>query len=179
MKKLKVWDPLVRLTHWSVALGIVLNGMVIDDESKLHQQIGYTVLALVAVRLIWGLIGPRHARFADFPPDPGAAMGQLSEMVGGRKRIHLGHTPLGALMIYNLWASILMIGLSGYMMTTTTFWGVEWVEELHEVFANWVFFSAILHVGAVILESRRTGVNLPRAMVTGIKTVPEEKAQIS
>ncbi|MYM54356.1 cytochrome b/b6 domain-containing protein [Thalassovita mangrovi] len=176
MTQSNVWDPLVRMTHWGVALGIILNGAIVDKDSNLHETVGYTVLALVGLRLIWGLIGTRHARFRDFPLDPGAAMEQLSDMIGGRKRIHLGHTPLGALMIYNLWASILMICLSGYMMTTNTFWGVEWVEEVHELFANWVFFSAVLHVAAVILESRRTGVNLPRAMVTGVKTLPEEKA---
>ncbi|WP_323784549.1 cytochrome b/b6 domain-containing protein [Thalassovita sp.] len=175
MENRKVWDPVVRLTHWGVALGIVLNGAVIDDESKFHTRVGYTVLALVVLRLVWGLVGSRHARFADFPPNPSASMDQLSDMVSGRKRIHLGHTPLGALMIYNLWASILLIGLSGYMMTTTAFWGIEWVEEMHELFANWVYFSALLHVVAVILESRRTGVNLPRSMVTGVKSVPSEK----
>ncbi|WP_058264472.1 cytochrome b/b6 domain-containing protein [Thalassovita gelatinovora] len=175
MKNCKVWDSVVRLTHWGVALGIVLNGVVINDESKLHTRIGYTVIALVVLRLIWGLIGSHHARFADFPPDPAASMDQLSDMVSGRKHIHLGHTPLGALMIYNLWASILMIGLSGYMMTTIRFWGVEWVEGMHEIFANWVYFSALLHVVAVILESRRIGVNLPLAMVTGVKSVQSKK----
>lgn len=173
MEQRKVWDPLVRLTHWGVALGIVLNGAILDEESALHLTVGYAVLALVGLRLIWGLIGTRHARFSDFPPDRLAAMVQLRDIAIGRKRTHLGHTPLGALMIYNLWASIGLISLTGYMMTTTTFWGVEWVEEMHELFVIWVYFSAALHVTAVIWESRRTGVNLPRAMVTGSKTVPE------
>lgn len=173
MKTVKVWDPLVRLFHWSLVAGIVANGLLLNEESKLHIQVGYVVLGLVAVRIVWGLIGTKHARFSDFPPDLGASLEQARDVSLGRRRVHLGHTPLGALMIYNILATVLLIGASGYMMTTITFWGMEWVEEVHEVFVNWLWVSVVLHVAAVLFESRRTGVNLPRAMVTGRKVLPE------
>jgi cytochrome b len=76
-------------------------------------------------------------------------------------------------MIFNLLGSVLLIGLTGYMMTTNTYWGVDWVEETHEALVTWAEISIVLHVLAVIWESRRTGVNLPRAMITGVKTVPD------
>ena len=79
---------------------------------------------------------------------------------------------LGALMIYNIFFSVALICLSGYLMTTDMFWGEEWVEELHEAAVNWVEFSVVLHVAAVLFESLRTKVNLPRAMVTGYKEIP-------
>ena len=173
MITVKVWDPLVRIFHWSLVATFAANALILDPESDLHRWIGYTAVTLVVLRILWGLVGSRHARFADFPPNLGAAMGQVQDMATGRVRHHRGHTPLGALMIYNLLLTMLAIGATGYAMTTTMFWGVEWVEEAHEVLVSWAEISVVLHILAVIYESRRTGVNLPRSMVTGVKTMPE------
>ncbi len=101
-------------------------------------------------------------------------MAHLSDIATGRKRVHLGHSPLGALMILNLLVSIALIAVSGYMMTTNAFWGVGWVESLHESLVLWAGVSVVLHVGAVVWESLRTGVNLPRAMITGVKDIPQD-----
>lgn len=67
-RQVAVWDPLVRLIHWSVALTILLNGAFVEEESKTHEWVGYVALGLVGLRLVWALIGPRHARFSAFPP---------------------------------------------------------------------------------------------------------------
>ncbi len=174
MKNVKVWDPLVRIFHWTLVLAFAGNALFIDDESKLHLQVGYLIIGLIAFRVVWGFVGTKHARFSDFPPSASGAIEQVGDMATGRKRIHMGHTPLGALMIYNLILTLALIGLSGYLMTTDAFWGVEWPEELHEIAVSWAEVSVVAHIAAVIVESRRTRVNLPRAMVTGVKTVPEE-----
>ena len=176
MRKVKVWDPVVRLFHWSLVAAFAANALLVDEESRLHLQIGYFILALVAVRVVWGLIGTRYARFSSFPPSLSGALAQLGDIATGRRRIHAGHTPLGALMIYNLLGTLVLIGLTGWLMTTEMFWGVEWPEELHEALVAWAEISVVLHVAAVILESRRTGVNLPRAMVTGTKLLPGDQA---
>lgn len=170
----KVWDPFVRVFHWTLAAGFVANAVLTDPEHDLHRLVGYAIGALVALRIVWGLMGPRHARFASFPPSPSGALAQMADMASGRRRVHLGHTPLGALMIYNLLLTLLVIVGSGYAMTTIAFWGVEWVEELHEAAVTWAEVSVLIHVAAVIWESRRTGVNLPRAMITGYKEIPDE-----
>jgi cytochrome b len=174
MTDYKVWDPLVRLFHWSLVAGFVANALLVDPDSALHNRIGYAILTLIGIRVLWGLVGPHFARFAAFPPDPWAALAQLEDIASGRRRVHLGHTPAGALMIYNLLATILLIGLTGYLMTTDMFWGVNWVETAHETLVGWAEFSVVLHVAAVLGESWRTRVNLPRAMVTGVKSVPDE-----
>lgn len=174
MKTYRIWDPAVRLFHWSLVAGFAANALFTDDESKLHRWIGYAVVALVLFRLAWGFLGPRYARFASFPPDPRAALHQLRDIATGKRRVHLGHTPLGALMIYNLLASMLVIGVSGYLMTTDRFWGVAWTEQLHEAAVTWAELSVVAHILAVVWESRRTGVNLPQAMITGVKAVPDE-----
>ena len=172
MNRLNVWDPLVRLFHWSLVIGFGANALIVDDDSKLHQWIGYAVVALVLARILWGVVGTRYARFTSFPPSLSGAVAQMHEILSGEKRIHIGHTPLGALMIYNLLAAMLVIGLSGWLMTTDAFWGTEWPEELHEAAVVWAEISVVLHIAAVLFESWRTRVNLPRAMVTGCKDLP-------
>lgn len=172
MNRIKVWDPVVRIFHWSLVGGFTANALFVDDESDLHIYIGYTIIALLALRIVWGFVGTRYARFSSFPPSAKGAVEQLQDTVTGRVTVHKGHTPLGALMIYNLLVTVAVIGLSGWLMTTDMFWGVEWPEELHELAVGWAEFSIVLHVAAVIFESIRTQVNLPRAMVTGYKELP-------
>ncbi len=172
--KIRVWDPFVRVFHWSVVAGFTANALFTNAEKSLHHNIGLAVLGLVVLRLVWGLVGPRHARFSDFPPDPGAAMDQMREMVSGRRNIHLGHSPLGALMIYNLLLTLIAIGVTGYMQTTVAWFGIDWVKEVHEALVTWAEISVVLHILAVFTESRRLGVNLPRSMLTGYKSLPDQ-----
>ena len=173
VRQITVWDPLVRLIHWSLALTILLNGAFVEEESRTHEWIGYVALGLVGLRLVWALIGPKHARFSAFPPSPARASRHLKAMLAGNRSAHLSHNPLGALMVYNLWLSVIAIGMTGYMLTTITFFGVVWVEELHEAVFNWLLFSVALHVAGVAFDTRRSGVNLTRAMINGRKTIPE------
>lgn len=173
MQRTKVWDMPLRMFHWALVLLFAANALIVDHDSATHLYIGYAIVALVAFRLIWGMAGTRHARFASFPPSIEGALGQIKDMTTGRKTVHTGHTPLGALMIYNLLLTLAVIGLSGYLMTTDMFWGTEWTAELHEAAVTWAEFSVVAHIAAVIYESLRTGVNLPRAMVTGYKDLPD------
>lgn len=175
MKKIKVWDPFVRIFHWSLVGLFTANALIVDDDGKLHIWIGYAVFALVCLRILWGVVGTRYARFASFPPSLSQAVGQLTDIATGRRREHLGHTPLGAWMIYNLLLALLVICVSGYLMTTDMYWGVEWPEELHELAIAWAEISVVLHIAAVIFESRRMKINLPRAMVTGYKEVHSQQ----
>jgi cytochrome b len=168
----KVWDPLVRVFHWSVLLLMGANAFMLDGESMYHRWVGYTVAGFVAARIIWGFIGSHYARFASFPPSARQSVEQLTDLASGRRKIHLGHTPLGALMIYNMLLTIAVICASGYLMTTGMFRDVEWPEVVHQAAVTWVKISVMLHVAAVLLESFRTKVNLPRAMVTGYKKLP-------
>jgi len=169
--KVKVWDPLVRVFHWSLVAGFVANAFLTRPGKDVHQWVGYAVAGLIAVRIVWGFVGTRHARFSDFVPTPAALFGQVQDMATGRRRVHEGHSPLGALMIINLLLTVAAIAATGHAMTTTAFFGVEWVEEAHEALVVWAELSIVAHVLAVVVESRRLGVNLPKAMVTGYKTL--------
>lgn len=170
----KVWDPVVRVFHWSLVGAFTANALIVDSASRLHLVLGYSIVGLVGARIVWGFVGRGYARFASFPPDLRAATMQAAEIATGRRTVHLGHTPLGALMIYNILVALVVIAASGYAMKTPAFFGVRWVKELHEIAATWAEVSVLVHVAAVLWESRRTRVNLPLAMVTGYKSVPPE-----
>jgi len=173
-RTVRVWDPVVRVFHWSFAALFLANEVLTEGESDLHEWFGYAILGLIGIRVIWGFVGPRHARFGAFPPSLGRARRHLAAMMGGEEeRPTLSHNPLGALMVYNLLLTGVALGATGWMMTTDTFWGVEWVEETHELFADWGLISVGLHVAGVLVEQVRSRVDLVRAMITGDKTVPE------
>ncbi|TYO89091.1 cytochrome b/b6 domain-containing protein [Oceanicella actignis] len=162
----------MRIIHWSVALAALIDSFL-DGEALLHHWLGYAAAGLVALRMVWGVVGPRPARFSSFPPSLSAARAHLAELAAGTRRVHLSHDPLGALMVCNLWATLAALAATGYMMGMMTFFGVEWVEELHEAAWSWLMISVALHVGGVMFETRRTGVPLVRAMIDGRKRIPE------
>jgi len=173
-RAVRVWDPLVRLIHWGVAGAVLLNATIIEDESTAHELIGYIAVGLVAIRLVWGLIGPAHARFSPFPPNPMAPLPHIPDLLRGRKTVHLSHNPAGALMVYNLWGTIIGLGVTGYMMGSVRYFGLEWVEELHEGLFAWLMVSVALHLGGVLVGSFASRVNLVRAMIDGKKRLPPE-----
>lgn len=174
MQTVKVWDIFVRLFHWSLMIAFTLEALVLDEDTLLHQQIGYFVLALIAARIVWGFVGTKYARFSSFKPSFAASLRQLGDIATQRNNLHKGHSPLGALMIYNLLLSIALIGVTGWLMTTNMFWGAQGLEALHEGLVVWAGASVLVHIVAVILESRRNRVNLVKAMVTGSKTLPKQ-----
>lgn len=175
-RDIRTWDPLVRVIHWSLAACILVNA-VTEGDGDLHLWVGYTAAGLVAIRLLWGLIGPRPARLSSFPPSPAGAIAHLRAMWTGRRdgaeRVHLSHNPLGALMVYNIWATVAALAATGYMMGTMTFHDIDWVEALHELAFDWLVLSIVLHVAGVLFDSWRSGVPLVRAMVTGTKRLPD------
>lgn len=170
--EVRVWDPLVRIFHWSLAAGFVIAWLTGDEIKTVHNAVGYAVLGLIAFRVVWGLVGTRHARFSDFLYRPAAITGFLHDMIRGRARRYIGHNPAGGAMIVALLATVAAISATGVMMTTDAWWGVEWVEELHEGCVNFGLVLVGLHVLGVIFSSLEHGENLVRAMITGRKRKP-------
>ncbi|MDZ4102583.1 MAG: cytochrome b/b6 domain-containing protein [Hydrogenophaga sp.] len=165
----RVWDPLVRVFHWSLVACVLLNLFVVDDGEDLHQWLGYAAAALVGVRVVWGFIGPRHARFADFFPTPRRVANHVRALLGGEPEHHWGHNPLGALMVLGLLAMVLSLGLTGWMQTLDAFWGAEWLQDLHEGLGEWLLPMVGLHAAAAIVMGRIERTRLVKAMVTGVK----------
>ena len=165
----RVWDPLVRIFHWSL-VGVFAFAFATGDEwDAAHETAGYVAAGLVAFRILWGLVGPRHARFSDFVRGPGTVAGYLRDATTFRARRYLGHNPAGGAMVLALLGAIAGIATTGYMMTTDAWWGVEWVEEAHEALVYGTLGLIALHVGGVVLASVEHRENLVRSMLTGRK----------
>lgn len=167
----RVWDPLVRVLHWALVL-VIAAAWVSEDAGPLHERIGYAALCLVAVRLAWGLAGSRYARLAQFVRSPRVTLAYAQQMVVRQAPRYLGHNPLGGWMILALLLAVGLTGLTGWLMITDRFWGVEWMEELHEGLASGLLLLAAFHVGGVLWSSLAHRENLVAAMFSGRKRAP-------
>lgn len=168
-ERIRVWDPFVRLFHWTVVSGVLL-AYFTEDFRILHKAVGYAVLAVVLMRLVWGLVGTRHARFADFVRGPGEVLRYARDVFRGREERHLGHNPLGGVMVVALLTTLLVVGVSGWMTTLDMFWGADWVENLHAVAVDLLLFGLLpVHLAGVLFTSLRERTNLVKAMITGFK----------
>lgn len=165
----KVWDPFVRIFHWSLVALFTFSYFTGDEWKSAHVYSGYAIATLIALRVIWGLVGSRHARFSDFLYSPLTVIRFLIDTMAMRARRYIGHNPAGGMMVLALLISITAIATTGYMMTTDAFWGAEWVEEAHELFVNLTLGLIGLHIVGVVLASIEHRENLPRAMFTGRK----------
>jgi len=165
----RVWDPFVRIFHWSLVGLFVVAFATGDEMERLHLAAGYAIAGLVLLRLVWGFIGSKHARFGDFVRGPAEVRSYLGQAMRFRAPRYLGHNPAGGLMILALLAMLIGISATGFMMTTDAFWGAEWVEDLHEALVYVTLGLVGLHVAGVVLASVEHGENLVKSMITGRK----------
>ena len=169
-----VWDPLVRLFHWSLAASIALAWFTSTWRDSFHNDFGYVAAGLVAVRLLWGLIGPRYARFSQFCRHPSRVLGYLRDIFKGHEARYVGHNPAGGAMVIVLLAMISLTAFTGWMMTTDAWFGVDWVQITHKFCAYTVIALVAVHLCGVALASFRHRENLVKAMITGRKREPAE-----
>lgn len=172
----RVWDPLIRLFHWSLVISFVAAWVTADNVKTLHLAAGYVGAGLVAIRILWGFVGTEYARFGQFVRGPGTVVAYLLAMLRREEPRHLGHNPAGALMILALLACMIVLTITGWLYTTDAFWGDEMVEEVHGATASIMLGLVGLHIVGVIFASLHQGENLVRSMITGQKpaTIPAE-----
>ncbi len=171
-KSILVWDPLLRVFHWSLVLTFVIAFITAEDMEKLHIKVGYIVLGLVCFRLMWGFVGSHYARFSQFVKSPEKVISYLKDVYAKREKRYLGHNPAGGAMIIVMILGLFIISLTGWMITAN---GAHWVEEAHEV-STFIFVIAItVHVLGVIIESIKHKENLTKAMINGYKKSPSKE----
>ena len=164
-----VWDRWVRITHWMVAGATLLAYFSHGGLLQLHRVTGYVTVALVVGRLAWGIVGTTHARLVDFVPAPRQLLAHLWNMGRWRDERFLGHNPAGAVMILALWAVLLSLGASGWMLDSPAYRDYRPLQEIHAILADLLMLMIALHVAGVLLASWRHRENLIVAMVTGKK----------
>lgn len=176
LPKIKVWDLPTRVFHWLLALSFA--GAYLTSESEryrdLHVMFGYTLAGLIGFRLLWGLLGTRHARFASFAFGAGQLIDYLKSLATAAPRHYTGHNPAGAVAIFLLLALGLVTAASGY--ATYQEIGGDWLEELHEGAAGAMLTVVAVHVAGVVVSSLLHRENLLRAMFTGNKRGPAGEA---
>lgn len=173
-REVRVWDPLVRVLHWSLVVAVALAWVTAEELERAHEVIGYLVLAIVAVRLVWGFVGSRHARFSDFVRPPREVLAHARAVLEGTAPRHLGHNPIGGWMILALLAALLATAGTGWLAQEIGGRLGHLFEEVHEAAANGLLVLIGLHVLGVLAESWRAGENLVRAMITGRKVAARE-----
>ena len=93
----RVWDPVVRIFHWSLAAAFTVDWLTGEEESRLHELAGYAVIGLVLIRIVWGFVGTKYARFRDFVHRPSTVLAYARDILTGKSKRYLGHNPLGGL----------------------------------------------------------------------------------
>ncbi|MBZ0161265.1 MAG: cytochrome b/b6 domain-containing protein [Notoacmeibacter sp.] len=179
-----VWDPFVRVFHWSLVAAVLvaaLTGFLAGAPwIDLHVWAGTATAVLISARLIWGFLGGTYARFSAFLPRPGAVIAHVRTLFDGHGERHLGHNPLGALMILSLIATGLGLALtgvaayggilkSGPLAFAFSYATARGFLEIHELLAWSLLGLVAAHVAGALLESMRSRENLVRAMLTGRK----------
>jgi cytochrome b len=179
-KLVYVWDLFVRLFHWTLVVGFTI-AYFTEDPLIVHVWAGYVVGALIVARVVWGLIGPRYARFSDFVYGPVATLRYVRDLILLRSPRYLGHSPGGGAMVVLLLAFLAATVLTGLlvyggeqqagplagMLSKDT---GEAIEEVHEVVANITLALVLAHIAAVALASFVHLENLVGAMITGYKS---------
>ncbi|MHA1113604.1 MAG: cytochrome b/b6 domain-containing protein [Alphaproteobacteria bacterium] len=194
----RVWDRFVRVAHWTIVAAFAIAFVTEDDVLTLHVWAGYLIGILVVLRVFWGLVGTRHARFTDFVCRPATALQYLRDLAKLRAPRHLGHSPAGGWMVIMLICFLLLTVASGialYGAAENSGPVAGWfdapagsrvspaphddegkggfvgdvLEEAHEVFANLTLLLVLLHIAGVLLASFAHRENLVRAMFTGKK----------
>ncbi len=126
----RIWDPLVRLSHWTIVAAFFIAYFSGDDLLSLHVWAGYVLGMIVLLRIVWGGVGPTHARFSDFLYRPTEVVAYLRELLSFRGKRYVGHSPAGGVMVVMLLAGLLATVGSGLVLYA--------IEETAGPLAGWV-----------------------------------------
>jgi cytochrome b len=164
----RLWDPVVRLFHLSIAGVFVANYFFNEAGDDWHVWLGYYAMGWLLVRLVWGFVGPRSARWADFWPTLTRLVAHARSLIAGRPEHRLGHSPMGALVMLLMLLAMFIAGVSGWAMEEVdALWGADWPLQVHETATDTLLVLVCLHIAAALFESFLLRDNLPLSMLTG------------
>ncbi len=168
-QRILVWDLPTRIFHWTLAASFA--GAYLTAESErwrdFHVLLGYTVLGLIAFRLVWGFVGTRYVRFALFARCLPYVIRYLAQLLRGHAWHYVGHNPAGVVSIALLLLLGIASGVSGWAVYEES--GGDWLEELHKFTSNAMLAVVFVHIAGVLVTSVLHKENLIIAMITGKK----------
>jgi cytochrome b len=158
----------------------LLSWLTGEEYYRLHLQAGYTVLGLICVRLLWGFVGPQHARFADFIHSPAAIFGYLRSLPGSNRQRYLGHNPAGGAMVLLMLAGLFVVTLSGIALDAAENWSgplsgmklfhyTALIGSIHSASTDLLLGAVLIHLLGVGVSSLLYRENLVKSMLTGNK----------
>lgn len=163
-----IWDPVVRIFHWTLAVVVLANYWLTEPGEDIHTWLGYTAATAVLIRVVWGFVGTRHARFADFPVSPARIREHFRELAARRLPADSGHNPLGAVMIYLMFFLVAVLASTGWLHEEVdALYGNDLLQQIHAYTAHTLWIGALLHVAAVFVVQYAGRIELVRPMITG------------
>ena len=169
-QRILVWDVPTRVFHWLLAVSFAGAFLTAESERyrEIHVTLGYTLLGLIAFRLVWGFLGSRYARFRSFLFRPVEIIAYVTSLAKARPAHYAGHNPAGSVSVFLLLALGMLAGASGVLAFQD--FGGDVLEELHEMTAYAMLAVVALHVAGVVLSSVMHRENLVGSMITGLKS---------
>lgn len=189
-----VWDLPLRAFHWLLAISILASYLTARDGGfnamEYHEWLGYWTAGLIIFRVIWGFVGPKHARFINFVPSPRRLFTYLKDFFSGAGEHSVGHNPAGSLMVIAMLVLVAVQVTTGMMATDDIYtygpyngaissaMGRE-MTKLHGSNFDWILIAIVLHILAIIFYRVFKKHKLVWPMVTGrkpVENVPEAEA---
>lgn len=182
MRPLLVYDWPTRIFHWLFAgffvAAFAISNLIDDDSAgfPLHMLAGLAMCGVILLRLVWSLVGTRHARLSDLVLNPAHLMAYLKGMFSGTTQRWIGHNPASSWAAATMVCLGLGLGVTGYLMATGP--ESDLLEEVHELMANAFLVVVLLHIGGLVAHALRHHDRLAVSMVTGRKQAlsPEQPA---
>lgn len=188
-----VWDLPLRVFHWLLAGSVVasfVTGQIGSAARQYHMWLGYWMLGLLTFRLLWGIVGTRHSRFASFFPSVPGTWRYTGLFIKGQAPASVGHNPLGSLMVFLMLALLWMQAVSGLFVDDDIFFAgpyahavrsstQKFFEALHHDVIDWIVVLVIAHIAAILYHKLRMEEALVGPMISGkkhISVVPQEEA---
>ncbi|NQZ20668.1 MAG: cytochrome b/b6 domain-containing protein [Colwellia sp.] len=178
-----VWDLPLRVFHWLFAGTVIASWYTSDQDHdliELHIQLGYFALGLIIFRLLWGVVGTKHARFISFVPKPKQLHHYIKNLKQNRAPASIGHNPLGSLMVILMIMLISLQAISGLFINDDIYSSGPYnaivtkdIEQVmaflhHHVF-DYMIGAIALHLLAIFYYVRIKKETLIVPMITGRK----------
>lgn len=181
LNRVLIWDLPTRLFHWLLVVGFTIAAvlaLVAGEDSPLfpyHAMAGLTIALMVVLRVLWGFVGSRYARFSSFTFGPQAVIKYMSGVLRGNGERHIGHNPGSAWAIFAMLGLVLGLAITGMLLGQ----GNDGLKDVHEILAYAMIAVVVLHILGVVLHTVRHRENITASMIHGLKKLDIQAGSVT